>query len=77
MKTGYRLCLGCLEDWTWDVGPLCPACLIEHDLHRAASARIDVTPDNPSGVDWWGPTQQDVDPEDLKGGYSVLEWSKD
>ena len=66
VKNGYRLCLGCLESWTFSTDPLCPACKIEHELHRNAKGDWGGKPE-PS--EWWGPTLKDVDPEDLENAY--------
>ena len=83
MNTGYRLCLECLSDWTYSVDPLCPSCKIYHEL------RDDVRPDwvgDPETYGWWGPTTRDgsfadhdVDPEDIKDGFIIMEpeWVKD
>ena len=64
----HRLCLGCLADWTGSESPLCPACLMEHDV------RSEVTDDgkhNDAEVDWWGPSGDSVSPEDIEDGFSI------
>lgn len=67
VKNGHRLCLGCLESWTYSTDPLCPACKIEHDL------AWEVQPSGWTGglepKEWWGPTRHDIDEEDLEFGF--------
>lgn len=71
---GYRLCLGCMEDWTYSEGPLCPACSVEHELHKQAKGTWsgDVAP-----AEWWGLTLKDIAPEDLAEGFYIASASGD
>lgn len=68
MQQGYRLCLGCCEDWTYSADSLCPACQIEMDCRRAVKPSWGGTGDP---TDWWGPTSATIDPGDIAEGFYV------
>ena len=71
-----RLCLSCLEDWTYSEESMCPACIIEHNLRRTAPV-TDWEGDR--AVAWWGPEEKDISSEDLVGFYitSPYPWEHD
>lgn len=75
-KYRRRLCLNCLSDWTRSsdlTEELCPACRIEHEMRWEANLRSNrgepTAPSQPS--DWWGFTEREVDPDDLRTGFYV------
>jgi len=67
MSNGYRLCIGCMEDWTYSKAPFCPSCQLEHDLHAAPKG----TWNGPLEVsEWWGLTEKDIRGDDAVTGDS-------
>ena len=67
---GYlgRLCLSCFESWTGTDEPWCLAC--EMEWQRQYSRQDDGIL-NTETTSWWGPSIDDVNPEDLADGFFV------
>ena len=67
-----RLCVNCLEDFaeSWSAIGHCYACSLEHD-RAVVLQRMTFSHRNNSEVDWWGITANEINPEDVAGGFYV------
>ena len=66
-----RLCLVCLSDWVEIPEDICLACEIDRDRRMKILGQTGSMRRNDSAVDWWGPTQKDINPEDIAFGFHV------
>lgn len=65
-----RWCVGCLEDYAEDDSALghCLACEYEHERAVLLSG-MTFGKHNASKSDWWGPTIDDINEEDIAFGF--------
>ncbi len=68
--TTRRWCLSCFDDFAEDTSfaGLCMACDYEHDRSLALRG-LPFGVRNDELADWWGPTLQNINPEDIEFGF--------
>ena len=72
MTESRRLCIGCVEDWAEHGDGFCLSCRLEQ-LRAVSLSGVRHSSQNRSGGGWWGPTERDVNPEDIGDGFYITE----